>query len=168
MAIPRRDFLQIALSALAYPGLAGHSRLLVGSFTTCGRAFFESARAPTPPSEVPELMLIRDRMIRALEPTDGIEAQNIAHIASRLAVSLSPDGRWPDIDYNDQSRSEWKVASHLLNLLRMAAAYRIGAGAGRPNAALKQKITAALRWWLEADPQNPNWWHNQIGTPKLL
>src|ERR671925_48175 len=103
MGIPRRDFLQIALSALAYPGLAGRPRLLAGSFTTCGRTFFESARALVPHREVPELMLIRDRMIRALGPADDAAAQNIARVASRLADSLCPDGRWPDIDYGDQS-----------------------------------------------------------------
>jgi chondroitin AC lyase len=113
-------------------------------------------------------MLIRDRMIRALGPADDAEARNVAGIGSRLAASLGPDGRWPDIDYGDQSRSEWKAAAHLLNLLRMAVAYRTGAETGRPDAALKQKTMAALRWWLDADPQNPNWWHNQIGTPKLL
>src|SRR5918912_3263594 len=167
MAIPRRHFLQITLSALVYPGLAGRSRPAVGSLTTGGPAG-ESARALTPALEVPELMLIRDRMIRALGPADDAAAQNVARVASRLEGSLGPEGKWPDIDYGDQSRSEWKAASHLLNLLRMAVAYRIGAEAGHPNAALRQKITTALHWWLGADPQNPNWWHNQIGTPKLL
>lgn len=167
MAIPRRHFLQITLSALAYPSLAGASRPAVGSLTTGGPAG-ESSRALTQTLEVSELMLIRDRMIRALGPTDDVASQDIAHIAPRLAGSLGPEGKWPDIDYGDQSRSEWKAVSHLQNLLRMAVAYRIGAEGGRPDAPLKQKITAALRWWLEADPQNPNWWHNQIGTPKLL
>ena len=115
-----------------------------------------------------DLPVIRDRILRMLAPADEHGSENAVRGAQQLAARLGPDGRWPDIDYEDQARSEWKTSSHLINLLRMSVAYRVGADAGKPDAALLAKIAGALEWWLDHDPKNPNWWHNEIGAPKLL
>src|SRR5205814_10435107 len=32
----------------------------------------------------------------------------------------------------------------------------------------REPIERALDHWLEHDYRNPNWWHNEVGTPQLL
>lgn len=66
------------------------------------------------------------------------------------------DGTWPDLDVAEPRPSNWAGREFLLRVEALAAH-------GRANAALK-----ALDWWLRRDPLNPNWWHNQIGTPRLV
>jgi len=146
MQIPRRTFIELATYAIAAPAIGRRFGFAQAGSTTSG------------PS------VIRERLLRMLAPADAQERQ----AAESLAKSLGPDGRWPDIDYADLSRSEWKPSSHLVRVLRMAAAYRHVADSGGPDDELKKTIAAALQWWLDHDLHNPNWWHNEIGVPKLL
>jgi chondroitin AC lyase len=150
--ITRRGFLHLAAAAAAYKALPPIATPDNGPASAGPR----------------ELALIRDRILHLLSSATVADPTAIRSTAQKLAVSLTPNGQWPGIDYGDQSRSIWKTSSHLMNLLRMAAAYRIQADAGRPDPALGKKIDAALQWWLSNDPQNPNWWWNQIGIPKIL
>ncbi len=82
--------------------------------------------------------------------------------AQSLATELSPDGQWPSIDYRDQDRAAWSTSRHLNHLQTLASAYAAGAEPLRP------AVLAALDHWLQNDYQNPNWWHNEIGVPRLL
>lgn len=40
--------------------------------------------------------------------------------------------------------------------------------AGEPDDALAARCLRAVNWWLDHDPQSPNWWWNEIGVPQLL
>ena len=91
----------------------------------------------------------------------GSEAQ-----ADRWAAALSRDGSWPDIDYKDQSRGFWKTAAHLKRTLAIAASYSEAKAAGRREAGLEKAALAAAHYWISHDFQNPNWWQNEIGTPR--
>lgn len=90
-----------------------------------------------------------------------VRAQLSALILADLGDSAAPgapdaSGTWPDIDHDIKRAASWPGRNHLLRARSLA-------GRGQADAAL-----AAVRWWVENDPLNPNWWHNQIGTPRLL
>ena len=82
--------------------------------------------------------------------------------------SMRADGTWADIDYGNKRRSAWAVPAHLSRVTYLARAY------SAPKSDLKNDpnvLAAALKGldaWLRLDPQNPNWWWNQIGVPKTL
>ncbi|MCQ2428378.1 MAG: hypothetical protein MJ137_08300 [Clostridia bacterium] len=67
-----------------------------------------------------------------------------------------------DIDYSSALRSEWPAKQHLERLLRILANDR---GVTEEN---RDLCLGLLDFWLNEDPVNPNWWHNEIGTPRLL
>lgn len=120
------------------------SSLGPGSHLPQGRRF------PAPMSPSPDLAavaLVRAQLIALIRPQ-----------AASLASPVDPesDGSWPDLDCLRPSPSVWPGRAHLERALVLAAQ-------GRREAAL-----AALRWWFAHDPLNPNWWHNQIGTPRLI
>lgn len=81
-------------------------------------------------------------------------------------ASLGPDGRWPDIDYTDQTRGAWKLSAHPHRLIEMARAYRDSGSPLNGNPALLAAIQRALDHWLAQDYLCPNWWHNEIGVPQ--
>ena len=85
----------------------------------------------------------------------------------KLIGSMQADGTWADIDYANKSRSAWPLPAHLSRLASIARAYRAPGplqGDGKVLAAAQKALDA----WLRLDPQNPNWWWNQIGVPKSL
>lgn len=83
--------------------------------------------------------------------------------AEAVGKTLRSDGTWPDIDYADQTRSNWKAPEHLVRLSTMARAE-----ARTPSPELRTAITAAYDHWVGKDYRNPNWWHNEIGVPERL
>ncbi len=81
----------------------------------------------------------------------------------RLLYEEESDGYyWPDVDYEDQSRNEWRTARHYNKLLRMLC--QEGEEKLRADADFREKALGQLRFWLHHDFKNPNWWHNDIGT----
>jgi len=87
--------------------------------------------------------------------------------AAQYAASLRADGSWADIDYADRAPANWKTSSHLNRLVVMARAYR-GSGQLGGSGELRKSILLGLDRWIKNDPQNPNWWHNQIGVPQSM
>ena len=86
---------------------------------------------------------------------------------TELIDTMQADGTWTDIDYANKSRSAWPVPAHLSRLASIARAYRAPGllqGDGKVLAAAQKALDA----WLRMDPQNPNWWWNQIGVPNSL
>lgn len=70
---------------------------------------------------------------------------------------------WPDIDYADQTRSEWKAAFHYSRIL--FALKQNGPQRLKEDPEFAGKMIGALEYWLHHRFTNPNWWHNDIGTP---
>ena len=77
--------------------------------------------------------------------------------------SMRPDGSWSDVDYADVSPGKWKAAEHLTRLERIARAYYRDHQGG---ADVPARLGAGLTWWLDHDLKNPNWWMNEINTPR--
>ena len=72
---------------------------------------------------------------------------------------------WKDIDYSDQTRSFWCPVKHYE---RMRIILK-GFGKSRLlENEYSKKMIGTLKYWLVNDFENPNWWHNQIGTPQAI
>ena len=118
-----------------------------------------AASAPSDPTER-DMALLKERYIAHWRQSAGAVAGQIAQ-----AARLDAEGKWPDIDYANQTRSLWTTAAHLRRVYAMALSLR-GLDADDARAPdLRQATLRALDYWLEHDFRNPNWWHNDIGTP---
>lgn len=128
-----------------------------------GEAFVRAAEGPDEAGRIEQdLDTLRGRVLGPL--LDGVDAER----ALRLAESLGPEGRWPQVDYRHRGPAGWKTYRHLANLWEMARAYRSPHSELRGNEQLRKAVFAGLDCWLEHDFQNPNWWWNQIGVPRSL
>ena len=87
---------------------------------------------------------------------------------NKIVSSLQGNQQWSDIDYTHKDPSGWKVTTHLQRLRRMALTWTDPASSLYKDASLRNAIDAALGHWLEKRYQNPNWWHNAIGIPRLM
>ncbi len=89
--------------------------------------------------------------------------------AFRFAESLDAEGRWADIDYSARARSGWPPASHYTRMASMVAAANRNAGLAHGDRdLLLTAVHRAFRYWIAHDYQCPNWWYNEIGTPKTI
>jgi chondroitin AC lyase len=79
--------------------------------------------------------------------------------------SLSDDGYWPEINYEDLSRTAFENSKHTSRLVSLSRAWRNPASSLYKNPGLLKKIEAALAFWVKNDFICENWWNNEIGTP---
>jgi chondroitin AC lyase len=120
-----------------------------------------SAGLAAPPG-TRDLETIRSRVLAPLRSTPD------ATLVDKWMDSLQADGSWPDIDYANASRSAWSVPEHLRRVHMLAQAYRAPQSDRQGDAQVLSAATRALDGWLRLDPQNPNWWWNEIGVPRAL
>jgi chondroitin AC lyase len=87
---------------------------------------------------------------------------------NQIISALRPNQQWGDVDYSHEDPSGWKVTVHLQRVRRMALAWTNPTSSLYQDASVKTAIDGALRHWLDKRYQNPNWWHNAIGIPRLM
>lgn len=111
-----------------------------------------------------EIEKIRKRYADLLFKTNVPSRHDADMLYSTLAKG-EKDGHymWQDIDYTDNSPSFWKAIDHQTRLKKIILGY--GEKKLRDKEYI-QKIVGAIRFWSDNNFQNPNWWHNDIGTPK--
>ncbi len=85
-----------------------------------------------------------------------------------LVNSISDNGTWPGIDYEDVSNEGFQHRNHLANMVTLARAYNLKTSKFHKSRKVKSVIELALRNWVQNDYICENWWHNQIGTPNNL
>ena len=85
--------------------------------------------------------------------------------AEKWKKSLGKDGRWPDIDYTDGSRSLWQLEYHLDRIVDMALAYE---QAPKKDRQMLDKAVLALKHWFDTGYRNDNWWYQKIGVPRRM
>lgn len=111
-----------------------------------------------------------DRELRKIR--DRNNAGSIQTVSdSRVRRTLNQqraDGSWPGIDYRHQGRGSWHPAKHLARLRLLAAAYAAPESKFFRNRELLAAVLRGLDFWAERDPQSPNWWYSEIGTPRQL
>lgn len=81
------------------------------------------------------------------------------------AATIDGEGRWPDVDYQDQSTSLWQLEKHLDRLVEMAASL---GGDPQKNPAVYDAVIRGLRQWFDGGYTNPNWWYAKIGVPRRM
>lgn len=86
-----------------------------------------------------------------------------AEAADAALASQLPDGSWGDIDYQDRTPANWRPQRHLDRTLPLAQSWLATRDARHRDAAI-----AGLASWIARDPICTNWWHNQIGRPRVL
>ena len=80
--------------------------------------------------------------------------------------SMSPEGRWPDLDYAAWTKVNDAVCykTHFWRAKFLARGYNSLHDRNLGEAAIK-----AVVWWIDnIKGRNPNWWPNEIGLPRLL
>lgn len=134
---------------------------LVGLFVTAGPA--TRAQPGDKAENRPGIIVERYREILL----DGAPPRPDA--ARGLAATLTADGRWPDIDYADETLSTWSTGQHLMRLKTLALAVMHPASESGHDPAVQDAAERALDHWLDKRYEHPaNWWHNRIGTPRLM
>lgn len=73
---------------------------------------------------------------------------------------------WPDLDYTNLSRSCWDSANHYNRILRLLC--QDGKEKIETDEVYRERVIGTVRYWLVHDFINPNWWHNDIGTPNHM
>jgi chondroitin AC lyase len=94
--------------------------------------------------------------------------KGLDYTAGKYKAGYSPVTQWSDIDYNDTSSANWQVINHLGRVQTLALAWADPASAYYKNAALWMVFSQSLDHWLEKRYQNRNWWHNEIGVPRIM
>lgn len=84
----------------------------------------------------------------------------------RLLLSMTPEGKWNDLDYTCFFRTNWEPVDHLKRLVTIATSYTDKRSAYFGNEVLYNAIRAALKYWEQQNPKCYNWWYNQISVPQ--
>ena len=79
-------------------------------------------------------------------------------------TSQQPDGRWADINYADNSQTNWEPVYHLSRVKAMAKSYCEQTDKKSALAVnLLAGIEKGLNAWFTAGCKSTNWWYNDIG-----
>lgn len=114
-----------------------------------------------------DMATVQKRLRASLLPFVPVARTEAA--AEAALASMEPNGSWADQVYTDRNRERWLAGNHLGRLTDIARAiYTPGSTFARRHPKAKDRLLAGLDYWLTADPRNDNWWHNEIGVPKLV
>jgi hypothetical protein len=91
------------------------------------------------------------------------KGMTLESLAAKYLETLTAEGAWPDVNYQQVEKPGWSPKDHLNRLIILAAAYNEA-----PGEELGTAISNALIYWLDADPQSWNWWWHDIGIPKRI
>ncbi len=117
----------------------------------------------TTASANPDMELVRERIVHELLGSGVDNDQTVLFMRS-----LNSEGFWPEINYEDLSRTAFENAKHTSRLVSLARAWRHPASAYHKSPVLLEKIESALAFWVKHDFIGENWWNNEIGTPDAL
>ena len=79
-----------------------------------------------------------------------------------------PNGSWTDINYQDDDRSAWMPERHGRRLLEMAIVYKDKSTTYYHDKNLSSQIHRGMKYWDDEGFVCPNWWYNEIGTPRVI
>ncbi len=134
---------------------------------------------------ITRLTLITSIFLASLQMTVSASANDLDTIIERYRQSILkggspanetvtqyvreqlPNGRWPDIDYNDQDKASWRTADHLSRIKLLAISYVDSNSKNSGSSELLAAIEKALDHWEDKRYHNPNWWYNEIGVPRV-
>ncbi|MDR0833518.1 MAG: polysaccharide lyase beta-sandwich domain-containing protein [Candidatus Symbiothrix sp.] len=85
-----------------------------------------------------------------------------------LLERVQPDGSWSDVDYTSQLRSGWPPSDHVRRTVELTKAFSSTKSAFYQSERVKETIHRLLAFWFKSKLRSDNWWHNEIGVPKLM
>ncbi len=128
------------------------------------------------PSETDEYHL--NATLAQLPPEERISDQAVIELFQRypsdpaniqtFLSTLTDEGTWPDINYEDKKRSGWEPRIHTERILELVKLYCTQGSPYFQAPEVSNTIHRALNWWFTNKPVCSNWWYNQIGVPKTL
>ena len=111
----------------------------------------------------PDLEIIRKRVV-----ADLLEPEINKEEIGKLFKTQKSDGTWPDINYQDVSRTGFEHSEHLRNMLELARAFKKPGSKFLEDINIKKTFFKALDFWISHDFICDNWWWNEMGTPHLM
>ncbi|MDD4921967.1 MAG: polysaccharide lyase family 8 super-sandwich domain-containing protein [Bacteroidales bacterium] len=115
-------------------------------------------------TSIPKEEIVADQVVTELMQLYPSKDLFISGLLSRIQA----DGSWSDINYHATNRSRWFTQQHVENMLSLAKVYRTKESKYEGAEEIEKALHITLAFWFRENPQSPNWWHNQIGIPKLL
>ncbi len=88
--------------------------------------------------------------------------------ANKAFETLQKDGSWKEVNYADQSITNWSPNDHLANQQALILSYITEGSIFYQNALVYDGIVNTFKYWINKDPKSSNWWHNEIGAPQLI
>lgn len=89
-------------------------------------------------------------------------------LVTETISTITPGGTWPDIDYASLSRSSWDPLRHMQKMMILARAYKSELSEYHNDPEVLQAALNALEFWCNSGIECPNWWYNEIGSPKII
>ncbi|MFI4911895.1 MAG: polysaccharide lyase family 8 super-sandwich domain-containing protein [Sedimentisphaeraceae bacterium JB056] len=92
-------------------------------------------------------------------------------------TTMSANGSWSDLDYDEEPATNWDVTLHYNRLLAMSKAYCKAGQSYYQNSSIKTAIETALDYGDtnvfhdslgERAEKDGNWWYWEIGVPRIL
>lgn len=113
-----------------------------------------------------------------IQPDDEVSDQSIEEVMAMYPFdknkirayikSLSPEGKWPDINYKDKKHLSWEPERHMRRVFELSRLLNSPIKKELGEKQIEQAIHRALHYWFENQPKSQNWWYNEIGIPKLM
>lgn len=117
-------------------------------------------------------------VLSSIEPETEVSDQAVVELHQRYPLntekmafylsSLSDEGAWPDINYEDKKRSGWEPKMHTERILELVKLYYSKQTPYYQSEKVEAAIHKALDYWFTSGLVCLNWWYNQIGIPKTL
>lgn len=113
---------------------------------------------------IPKETVFSDQMVVEL-----MERYKIGEDRVRFLLGgIQEDGSWSDIDYANKNRSGWQPKVHVERILELIKVYYTQDSPYYQSKEIEDKIHLTLKFWFDKKLVSLNWWHNQIGVPKVL
>ncbi|GAB6008690.1 polysaccharide lyase 8 family protein [Dysgonomonas reticulitermitis] len=112
----------------------------------------------------PQETFFSDQMVVELMERYPISRARVEELLGKIQA----DGSWSDIDYANQNRSGWRSKIHVERILELARVYAKSDSEFYNSKEVADAIHQTLKYWFDKKPVSLNWWHNQIGVPKIL
>lgn len=114
--------------------------------------------------QLPQETVFSDQMVVELMEKYPIGKERIDDLLSKI----QENGSWSDIDYTNQNLSGWRSKVHVERILELAKVYKKTSSGFYHSPEVQKAIHSTLKYWFDNKPVSPNWWHNEIGVPKIL
>lgn len=134
-------------------------------FLACAFVVLASNAVGQSASPGADLDIIRQRFHDSLLQFPDSVRDRLREPPKNALATMNADGSWADQVYTDTDRDNWKCLQHLPRTFQMARAARLRETPPDESQRFLNAAVASLRYWLQADPHNTNWWHNEIGVP---